>query len=150
MYYYPSHRIQNQFCTHSALFAPPREHSNSTTRPFRTLPGIINTPGSRAAMWRKCLAEGQQYRATTVGIETGLSACESSGHTTVPRQWVSYLFLTPSSIVASFLLWGGGGRQAPQMYREKNHVHVSYNCASERAPRKHYIYVSDLKIHLHT
>ena len=50
----------------------------------RILPGPHLTPGSRAAMWIKCLAEGQKYRAT-VGFEPGLSAWESSGHTTIPR-----------------------------------------------------------------
>ena len=81
VYYYPGHRIQNQFCTDSALSPLPREHSgqspfyrrthaNSTTIPFASYRVPIYTPGSRAAnaMWIKCLAEGQKYQAT-VGIE---------------------------------------------------------------------------------
>ena len=36
------------------------------------LPGPHLTPGSRAAMWIKCLAEGQKYRAT-MEFEPGLS-----------------------------------------------------------------------------
>ena len=71
MYYYPGHRIQNQFCTPSALSPLPGEHSGQS--PFyrraqcqlnhnivRILPGPHLTPGSRAAMWIKCLAEGQK------------------------------------------------------------------------------------------
>ena len=93
--YYPGHRIQNQFCTQSALSPLPGEHSgqspfyrrthaNPTTIPFASYRVPIYTPGSRAATWIKCLAEGQKYRAT-VGIEPGLSAWESSGHTTIPH-----------------------------------------------------------------
>ena len=59
-------------------------NANSTTIPFASYRVPILTPGSRAAMWIKCLAEGQNYRAT-VGFEPGLSAWESSGHTTIPR-----------------------------------------------------------------
>ena len=90
---YPGHRIQNQFCTQSAISKLPGEHSgqspfyrrahaNPTVRILYRVP--IYTSGSRAAMWIKCLAEGQKYRAT-VDVETGLSAWESSGHTTIPR-----------------------------------------------------------------
>ena len=101
VYYYPGHRIQNQFCTQSALSPLPGEHSGQS--PFyrraqcqlnhntvRILLGPHLTPGSRAAMWIKCLAEGQKYRAT-VGFEPVLSAWESSGHTTVPRHLHIYL-----------------------------------------------------------
>ena len=58
-------------------------------------------------------------------------------------EWLTY------SSVASFLVLGGG--QDPQMYRQKKRsVHVAYNCASERAPQKHTLYIfSGLKIHLH-
>ena len=59
-------------------------NANSTTIPFASYRVPIFTPGSRAAMWIKCLAEGQKYRAA-VGFEPGLSAWESSGHTTIPR-----------------------------------------------------------------
>ena len=94
MYYYPGHRIQKQFCTQSALTPLPGEHSGQS--PFykraqcqlnhniiHILPGPHLRPGSRAAMWIKCLAEGQKYRVT-VGFEPGLSTRESSGHTTIP------------------------------------------------------------------
>ena len=80
--YYPGHtcRIQNKFCTHSALSPLPGEHSgkspfykhihaNSTTIPFASYRDPIYTPGSRSAMWIKCLAEGQKYRMT-VGNRT--------------------------------------------------------------------------------
>ena len=93
MYHYPGHRIHNKFCTLSPL---PEEHSGQS--PFyrraqcqlnhnivrRILPGPHLTPGSRAAMWIKCLAEGQKYQAT-VGLEPGLSTWELSSHTTIPR-----------------------------------------------------------------
>ena len=95
MYYYPGHRIHTQFCTQSALSPLPGEHSGQS--PFyrraqcqlnhnsvRILPGPHLTPGSRAAMWIKCLAEGQKYQAT-VGFEPILSAWGSSSHTTIPR-----------------------------------------------------------------
>ena len=60
-----------------------------------------------------------------------------------------------SSNVASFCYWGGGGGQAPQMYRQKktNHVHVYLTYMRERVKRASAseIYVfSGLKIHLHT
>ena len=95
LYYYPGHRIQNQFCTQSALSPLPGEQSRQSAfyrraqcqlnhNIVRILPGPHLTPGSRAAMWIKCLAEGQKYRAT-VGFEPGLSTWESSGHTTIPR-----------------------------------------------------------------
>ena len=44
--------------------------------------------------------------------------------------------------VASFLVWGGGGGQDPQMYRQKKVTYVR-----ERAPQKHIFSV--LQIHLH-
>ena len=75
MYYYPGVRIHNHFCTQSALSPLPGEHSGQS--PFyrraqcqlnhntvSILQGPHLTPGSRAAMWIKCLAEGQKYRAT--------------------------------------------------------------------------------------
>ena len=69
-----------------------RAHTNPTTIPFASYRVPIYTPGSRAAMWIiKCLAEGQRYRAT-VGIEHGLSAWESSGHTTIPRHLINKTF----------------------------------------------------------
>ena len=112
VYYYPSHRIQNQFCTHSTLSPLPaahsgqspffrRAHANSTTIPFASYRVPIYTPGSRAAMWIKCLAEGQKYRAA-VGIEPGLSAWESSGHTTIPRHL--HLYCNGMDLCV-FLLW---------------------------------------------
>ena len=70
MYYYPGHRIQTQFCTQSALSPLPGEHSGQSSfyrraqcqlnhNTVRILPGPHLTPGSRAAMWIKCLAEGK-------------------------------------------------------------------------------------------
>ena len=121
MYYYPGHRIQNQFCTQSALSPLPEEHSGQSPFYRRTqcqlnhnivciLPGPHLAPGSRAAMWIKCLAEGQKYRAT-VGFEPGLSTWESSGHTTIPQhlhfriiqtylQLCIFLLLTQDSFLA--------------------------------------------------
>ena len=115
VYYYPGHRIQNQFCTHSAhspVSPLPGEHSgqspffrrahaNSTTIPFASYQVPIYTPGSRAAMWIKWLAEGQKYRAA-VGIEPGLSAWESNCHTTIPRHL--HLYCNGMDFCV-FLLW---------------------------------------------
>ena len=98
MYYYPGHRSQKQFCTQSELSLLIGEQSGQSParraqcqlnhNTVRTLPGRYRvphlTPGSRAAMWIKCLAEGQKCRAT-VGFGPGLSAWESSGLTTIPR-----------------------------------------------------------------
>ena len=83
------------FRNNSALSPLPGEHSGQS--PFyrraqchlyhntiRILPGPHLAPGSRAAMWIECLAEGQKYRAK-VGFEPGLSVWQSSGHTTIPR-----------------------------------------------------------------
>ena len=64
VYYYPGHRIQNQFCTQSALSPLPGEHSGQSSfyrraqcqlnhNVVRILPGPHLTPGSRAAMWDK-------------------------------------------------------------------------------------------------
>ena len=50
--------------------------------------------------------------------------------------------------VASFLVLGGGGGQAPQMYRQNFFLLKCASERSERAPIKHIF--SGLKIHLHT
>ena len=91
VYYYPGHRIQTQFCTQSALspaFRPvavwqartiptqPQFRSHPTGSPFNTWVESSNV--DKVSCWRT------KVRAT-VGFEPGLSAWESSGHTTIPR-----------------------------------------------------------------
>ena len=76
-YYYPGRWVQIQDRTYSALFPLPREHSlpnclrgvtgKHAQHILHILPGT-HTPGWRAAMWIKCLAEGQKCQALT-GIE---------------------------------------------------------------------------------
>ena len=88
--YYPGHWIQYQSCTHSAPSQLPRSilarcyfrgahMPHHATNNVRILPGTHYTPGWRAAMWIKCLAEGQKCQALT-GIEPGnLSLIQSQG-----------------------------------------------------------------------
>ena len=70
-YYYPGRLIQFQDRTCSAQFPLPREHSLPSCLSWRSGKYIHNisftsyrvpiyTPGWRAAMWIKCLAEGQK------------------------------------------------------------------------------------------
>ena len=58
------------------------------------------------------------------------------------------------SSVANFFGMGGGGGQAPQMYRQKEKNHVKYARASEASERFrntfHRPIFSGFKIHLHT
>ena len=62
-----------------------RALANSSTVAFASYRVPTYTPGSRAAMWIKCLAEGQKYRGMA-GIEPGLSCMgESSVQTSKPR-----------------------------------------------------------------
>ena len=89
VYYYPGHRTQ------SALSPLPGEHSsqspfyrrthaNPTTIPFASYRVPIYTPGSRAAMWIKCLAEGQKYQATVgIKLRTLSVRVERSHHNTM-------------------------------------------------------------------
>ena len=78
-YYYPGRWIQFQDRTYSAQFPLPMEHSLPSCLSWRSGKYIHNTsftsyripiytPGWRAAMWIKCLAEGQKCQAWT-GIE---------------------------------------------------------------------------------
>ena len=77
--YYPSRWIQFQDRTYSAQFPLPREHSSPSCLSWHSGKYIHNisftsyrvpiyTPGWRAAMWIKCLAEGQMCHAL-MGIE---------------------------------------------------------------------------------
>ena len=77
--YYPGRWIQFQDRTYSAQFPLPREHSLPSCLSWRSGKYIHNisftsyrvpiyTPGWRAAMWIKCLADGQKCQALT-GIE---------------------------------------------------------------------------------
>ena len=78
-YYYPGRWIQFQDRTYSTQFPLPREHSLPSCLSWHSGKYIHNisftsyrvpiyTPGWRAAMWIKCLAEGQKCQALT-GIE---------------------------------------------------------------------------------
>ena len=72
VHYYPGHWIQYQSCTHSAPSQLPGEHSGYVLLQGRTHATSCNkitfasyrvpiyTPGWRAAMRIKCLAEGQK------------------------------------------------------------------------------------------
>ena len=71
--YYPGRWIQFQDRTYSAQFPHQREHSlpscpSGKYHILHIVPVPIYTPGWRAAMWIKCLAEGQKCQALT-GIE---------------------------------------------------------------------------------
>ena len=59
-------------------------HANSITIPFASYWVPTYTPGSRAAMWIKCLAEGHKYWVMA-GTEPGLSEWEMSAHTNIPQ-----------------------------------------------------------------
>ena len=94
---------QYQLCTHSALSPLPGEHSgqapfyrhahaNSTTIKFGSYQLHIYIPGARAAMWIKCLAEGQKYQ-TIMGIEPRLSGRESGIHTNIQHRLCTYVCL---------------------------------------------------------
>ena len=69
----------------------------------------IYTPGSRAAMWINCLAEGQKCRGDG-GIRT--SAWESSEYTNIP-QHLWYCERDAVDAVAYPGGWGGGGNRRP-------------------------------------
>ena len=84
MYYYPGHKDSDTILHSECTFSTPRGAFRPVAvlqartcqlnhNSVRILPGPHLTPGSRAAMWIKCLAEGQKYRAI-VGFEPGLSA----------------------------------------------------------------------------
>ena len=102
-YYYPGRWIQFQDRTYSAQFPLPREHSLPSCLLWHSGKYIHNisftsyrvpiyTPGSRAAMWIKCLAEGQKCQALT-GIEPATLWSRVKGslqYTTAPPRWDCY------------------------------------------------------------
>ena len=129
MYYYPGHRIQNQFCTQSALSPLPGEHSGQS--PFyrraqcqlnhnivRILPGphlttwVESSNVDKVSCWRT-----KVYRAT-VGFEPGLSTRESSGHTTIPRHLRAGRETTLHADAATCILRTPHSLLAPESWRE--------------------------------
>ena len=98
-YYYSGRWIQFQDRTYSAQFPLPREHSLPSCLSWRSGKYVHNTsftsyrvpiytPGWRAAMWIKCLAEGQKCQAWT-GIEPATLWSRVKGslqYTTAPRR----------------------------------------------------------------
>ena len=81
-------------------------NANSTTITFASYRVPIYTPGWRAAMWIKCLAEGQKCRALT-GIEPGTLWFRVKGsiqYTTAPPQPMIDNLLHHQSPLASLRL----------------------------------------------
>ena len=113
-YYYPGRWIQFQDRTYRAQFPLPREHSLPSCLSWRSGKYIHNisitsyrvpiyTPGWRAAMWIKCLAEGQKCQALT-GIEPGTLWSRVKGslqYTTAPPYYAFLLW----HFNASLLTW---------------------------------------------
>ena len=95
VYYYPGHWIKYQSCTHSAPSQLPAEHSGYKGTSTYATSGVhtchimqqimfasyrvpIYTPGWRAAMWIKCLAEGQKVQGID-GNRTRNTLIQSQG-----------------------------------------------------------------------
>ena len=94
-YYYPGRWIQFRDRTYSAQFPLPREHSLPSCLYWRSGKYIHNisftsyrvpiyTPGWRAAMWIKCLAEGQSARHWRESNPEPFDP-ESRVHSNIPR-----------------------------------------------------------------
>ena len=104
VYYYPSHHwIQYQSCTHSAPSQLPGEHSGQVPLQERTHGHIkkqitfefyqvpIYTPGWRAAMWIKCLAERRKVPGID-GNQTRNPLIQSQGFNPIYHGTSTYLY----------------------------------------------------------
>ena len=138
LYYYPGRWIQFQDRTYSAQFPLPREHSLPSCLSWRSGKYIHNisftsyrvpiyTPGWRAAMWIKCLAEGQKCQAWT-GIEPATLWSRVKGslqYTTVPARHLHQWCIDDCSIFVFTCQTSLYSASIEQSFRSHTHVGVT-------------------------